>query len=101
MARQLHIETAQSKVGEYWPQKCDVFSCSKCSLKLSIRALQSLNSRILFYEPATRRLLREKQAESKLEQLQNLIDEGEASEPPLAWNAREFILRMKMQNHGK
>ncbi|MDF1826830.1 MAG: type II toxin-antitoxin system ParD family antitoxin [Legionellaceae bacterium] len=47
------------------------------------------------------RLLREKQAESKLEQLRNLIDEGEASGPPLAWNAHDFILRMKKQNHGK
>lgn len=41
------------------------------------------------------RLLREKQAESKLEQLRNLIDEGEASGTPLEWNARDFILRMK------
>jgi len=47
------------------------------------------------------RLLREKQAESKLEQLRNLIDEGEASGPPMDWNARDFLLRMKKQDHAQ
>jgi antitoxin ParD1/3/4 len=41
------------------------------------------------------RLLREKQAKSKLEQLRHLIDEGENSGDPLMWNAQEFFERMK------
>ncbi len=41
------------------------------------------------------RLLREKQAASKLEQLRHLIDEGEQSGDPLTWNAHEFLGRMK------
>lgn len=47
------------------------------------------------------RLLREKQAESKLEQLRHLIDEGEACGDPLAWNAHEFLECMKKKSHGK
>ena len=47
------------------------------------------------------RLLREKQAESKLEQLRHLIDEGEGSGDPLVWNAREFLERMKKTTHDK
>ena len=46
------------------------------------------------------RLLREKQAGSKLEQLRHLIDEGEASGEPLAWDAHEFLGRMKKQSHA-
>ena len=41
------------------------------------------------------RLLREKQAKSKLEQLRHLIDEGENSGDHLMWNAQEFLERMK------
>ena len=42
------------------------------------------------------RLLRERQAKSKLKQLRHLIDEGEASGDPLTWHADEFLERMKM-----
>lgn len=41
------------------------------------------------------RLLREKQANSKLEQLRHLIEEGEESGDPMIWNAREFLEKMK------
>jgi antitoxin ParD1/3/4 len=44
------------------------------------------------------RLLREKQASSKLEQLRHLIDEGEESGDPLMWNSNEFLDRMKTIN---
>jgi antitoxin ParD1/3/4 len=47
------------------------------------------------------RLLRERQAESKLEQLRHLIDEGEASGDPLRWDAHEFLERMKKISHAK
>ncbi|HGO6769684.1 TPA: type II toxin-antitoxin system ParD family antitoxin [Legionella pneumophila] len=47
------------------------------------------------------RLLREKQAESKLEQLRHLINEGEASGDPLIWDAHEFLERMKKKSHAK
>lgn len=47
------------------------------------------------------RLLREKQAKSKLEQLRHLIDEGEASGDPLTWDANEFLARMKKKIHAK
>ncbi|WP_242604593.1 type II toxin-antitoxin system ParD family antitoxin [Legionella fairfieldensis] len=47
------------------------------------------------------RLLREKQAESKLEQLRHLIDEGEASGTPIAWNAQKFLKQMKKKQHAK
>ncbi len=47
------------------------------------------------------RLLREKQAASKLEQLRHLIDEGEASGDPLTWDAHEFLDRMKKKSHVK
>ena len=47
------------------------------------------------------RLLREKQAVSKLEQLRHLIDEGEASGDPLTWNKDEFLKRMKKKSHDK
>ena len=47
------------------------------------------------------RLLREKQANSKLEQLRHLIDEGEASSDPLTWDAHEFLVRMKKKTHAK
>ena len=47
------------------------------------------------------RLLREKQAASKLEQLRHLINEGEASGTPVAWDAHEFLARMKKKKHVK
>jgi antitoxin ParD1/3/4 len=47
------------------------------------------------------RLLREKQAASKLEQLRHLIDEGERSGDPLMWNAEEFLERMKKVPYAK
>lgn len=47
------------------------------------------------------RLLREKQAVSKLEQLRYLIDAGEASGDPLTWNGEEFLKQMKKKSHGK
>lgn len=47
------------------------------------------------------RLLREKQAKSKLEQLRHLIDEGEASGDPLTWDAHTFLERMKKKTHAK
>lgn len=47
------------------------------------------------------RLLREKQATSKLEQLRHLIDEGEASGDPLMWDAHEFLERMKKTPHAE
>jgi antitoxin ParD1/3/4 len=47
------------------------------------------------------RLLREKKAESKLEQLRHLIDEGEASGDPTAWDVHEFLGRMKKEFHAK
>jgi antitoxin ParD1/3/4 len=47
------------------------------------------------------RLLREKQATSKLEQLRHLIDEGEESGDPLLWNAHEFLERMKNTPRAK
>jgi antitoxin ParD1/3/4 len=46
------------------------------------------------------RLLREKQAESKLVALRHLIDEGEASGDLLTWNAHEFLKEMK-KKHAK
>lgn len=47
------------------------------------------------------RLLREKQAGSKLEQLRHMIDEGEGSGDLLEWNAQEFLERMKKTAHAK
>ncbi len=47
------------------------------------------------------RLLREKQAVSKLEQLRHLMDEGEASGDPLTWNREEFLNRIKKKSHDK
>ena len=47
------------------------------------------------------RLLREKQAESKMEQLRHLIDEGESSGVPQAWDASHFLERMKKKSHAK
>ena len=41
------------------------------------------------------RLLRERQASSKLEQLRQLIDEGENSGEPLHWSAHDFIINIK------
>ena len=47
------------------------------------------------------RLLREKQAESKLNQLRHLIDEGEASGDPLTWDVQVFLAHMKNKTHDK
>ena len=47
------------------------------------------------------RLLREKQAESKLNQLRHLIDEGEASGDPLTWDVQAFLAHMKKKSHDK
>jgi len=47
------------------------------------------------------RLLREKQAASKLEQLRHLIHEGETSGDPVAWNAQAFLKQMKKKIHDK
>ena len=47
------------------------------------------------------RLLSEKQAKSKLEQLRHLIDKGEASGDPLAWDAKEFIMQIKKKSNAK
>ena len=47
------------------------------------------------------RLLREKQAASKLEQLRHLIHEGEASGDPVAWDAQAFLKQMKKRFHEK
>lgn len=41
------------------------------------------------------RLLQEKQAESKLETLRKLIDEGENSGDPIDWDVNDFLSRMK------
>lgn len=41
------------------------------------------------------RLFREKQADSKLEKLRKLIDEGEGSGAPVEWSADEFLMRMR------
>lgn len=47
------------------------------------------------------RLLREKQAESKLEKLRQLIDDGETSGDPLTWDTYDFLKRMKKKSHAK
>ncbi len=43
------------------------------------------------------RLLKEKQAKSKLEALRQLIDDGENSGEALDWNAEQFLDRMKLK----
>ncbi len=45
-------------------------------------------------------LFREKQASTKLEQLRQLIIEGEESGNPVEWNADEFLTRMKAKLHA-
>jgi antitoxin ParD1/3/4 len=47
------------------------------------------------------RLLREKQATSKLRQLRHLIDEGENSGDPVSWDLDSFLKRMKKTLHAK
>ena len=47
------------------------------------------------------RLLREKNAKSALHQLRALIDEGESSGKPVAWNAKKFLSGMKKNRDGK
>ncbi len=45
------------------------------------------------------RLLQEKQAESKLETLRKLIDEGENSGEAVNWDVEKFLNRMKAKKH--
>lgn len=47
------------------------------------------------------RLLQEKQAESKLETLRRLIDEGENSGEPIDWDVNEFFDRVKKHKHAR
>ena len=47
------------------------------------------------------RLFREKQADSKLEKLRKLIDEGESSGVPVEWSADEFLIRMKRRKDAE
>lgn len=47
------------------------------------------------------RLLREKQAKSKIAQLRQLLNEGEESGDPLSWNANDFIQRMKQTQNDE
>ncbi len=45
------------------------------------------------------RLLQEKQADSKLEILRKLIDEGENSGDPVTWHVDEFLGKMKTKKN--
>lgn len=45
------------------------------------------------------RLLQERNAKSKLNQLKKLIEEGESSGDAVEWNAKEFLSRMKKTPH--
>ncbi len=47
------------------------------------------------------RLLQEKHAKSKLQELRKLIDEGEQSGDLVNWNVEEFLREMKKKPHGK
>ncbi|WP_245183408.1 type II toxin-antitoxin system ParD family antitoxin [Legionella israelensis] len=47
------------------------------------------------------RLLRERQASSKLELLRRFIDEGESSGKPVDWNADNFLTSMKRKLNAK
>lgn len=47
------------------------------------------------------RLLQEKQANSKLQQLKQLLQEGEASGTPLSWDMNEFLGRMKSKSNDQ
>lgn len=47
------------------------------------------------------RLLREKQAASKLEQLRQLINEGEASGDPVKWDSSAFLKQMQKKTRAK
>ena len=44
------------------------------------------------------RLLQEKQADSKLQQLKQLLQEGEASGTPLSWDMNKFLGRIKSKS---
>ncbi|KOY63167.1 type II toxin-antitoxin system ParD family antitoxin [Photorhabdus heterorhabditis] len=46
------------------------------------------------------RLLQEKQAESKLEALRQLIDEGDNSGEVIEWDLNTFLTRMKNKTHN-
>jgi antitoxin ParD1/3/4 len=46
------------------------------------------------------RLLQERTAQSSLAQLRALIDEGESSGDPVAWNKDAFMEKMKQVNNG-
>ncbi len=45
------------------------------------------------------RLLQERNAQSKLQQLKSLIDEGEHSGALANWDVEEFLIRMKSPPH--
>jgi antitoxin ParD1/3/4 len=47
------------------------------------------------------RLLQEQAANSKLEQLRSLIDEGEQSGDPVTWDVEEFLSRMKKSKNSQ
>lgn len=46
------------------------------------------------------RLLQEQSANSKLQQLRNLIDEGENSGELVTWDVEKFLIRMKSEPHA-
>ena len=47
------------------------------------------------------RLLQEKKAGSKLQQLRSLIEEGDNSGDMVNWSAQDFITRMKRKSNGE
>jgi antitoxin ParD1/3/4 len=47
------------------------------------------------------RLLQEKSATSKLEELRALIDEGEHSGDPVTWNAHDFLSRINSRSNDQ
>jgi antitoxin ParD1/3/4 len=46
------------------------------------------------------RLLQEKNARSKLQELRRLIDEGENSGKLATWSADDFLKKLKKKTHG-
>ncbi len=46
------------------------------------------------------RLLQEKNARSKLQELRRLIDEGENSGELATWSADDFLKKLKKKTHG-
>jgi antitoxin ParD1/3/4 len=47
------------------------------------------------------RLLQEKKAGSKLQQIKSLIEEGDNSGDMVNWSAQDFITRMKRKSNGE